>query len=73
MSARRDDFVERVRDDGQWFDRGLRVEITQPMSERSPGRIEKAVFGAYEVLDCAHEDDDGQTYLAVRLRQFVQW
>jgi hypothetical protein len=73
MDARRDDFVERVRDDGQWFDRGLRVEITRPASERSPGRIQKAVLGAYEVLDCEHEDAGGQACLVVRLRRFVHW
>ena len=73
MNARRDDVVERVRDDGQWFDRGLRVEITQSASERAPGRIEKAILGAYEVLDCERADDAGETYLAVRLRRFVHW
>ena len=73
MNAGRDDFVERVRDDGQWFDRGLRVEVTRPTSGRVQGRIEKAVFGAYEVLGCAQEDDDGEAYLAVRLRRFPPW
>jgi hypothetical protein len=73
MSAGRDDFVERVQDDGQWFDRGLRVEVARPGIGRAPGRIEKAVFGAYEVLGCTREEDDGEAYLAVRLRRFVRW
>ena len=73
MDAGRDDFVERVRDDGQWFDRGLRVEVSRPATRRAPGRIEKAVLGAYEVLGCAQEEDEGEAYLAVRLRRFAQW
>ena len=73
MDAGRDDFVERVRDDGQWFDRGLRVEVTRPATGRAPGRIEKAVLGAYEVPGCTREEDDGQAYLAVGLRRFVHW
>ena len=73
MDGRHDVFVERVRDEGQWFDRGLRVEVTRPSDERSPGRIEKAVLGGYEVLDCTHEEDGGQACLTVRLRRFVRW
>ena len=38
---------------------------------RSSGRIEKAVFGAYEVLSCEHEQGDGEAYLMVRLRRFA--
>jgi hypothetical protein len=71
MGTQRDVLVERVRDEGQWFDRGLRVEITRPTAARTAGRIEKAVFGSYEVLGCAHEDDHGEAYLSVRLRRFA--
>jgi hypothetical protein len=66
-------FIACVPDDGQWFDRGLRVEVTRSSDGRSPGRIEKAVFGTYEVLGCAHEQVEGQTFLAVRLQRFVRW
>jgi hypothetical protein len=70
MGVQRDVFVERVRDEGQWFDPGLRVEVTRPMGGRSTARIESAVFGAYEVLGCAHEEAGDEAYLAVRLRRF---
>jgi hypothetical protein len=71
MGTQQDVVVERVRDEGQWFDRGLRVELTRPTVARSAGRIEKAVFGAYEVLGCAQEEADGEAYLTVRLRRFA--
>jgi len=72
MSEQRGVFVERVRDEGQWFDPGLRVEVTGAVTGRSTARIEKAVFGAYEVLDCTHTKDDGEAYLAVKLQRFGQ-
>jgi hypothetical protein len=70
MNGQGDVFTERVRDEGQWFDPGLRVEVTAAATGRSTARIEGAVFGAYEVLGCMHEEAVGEAYLAVRLRRF---
>ena len=71
MSEYRDVFVERVRDEGHWFGQGLRVELSRATAGRPVCRIDKAVFGTYEVLSCTREQDDGQTYLTVRLRRFA--
>jgi len=61
------DFVERVRDEGQWFDRGIRVEFFQ--ARPSCRELEKAALGSYEVLECARGVDDDGRWLDVRLRR----
>jgi hypothetical protein len=66
MVEQRGVIVERVRDDGQWFDVGLRVECD------GRGTLEKAALGAYEVLGCTREEADGRRWLSVRLRRFAQ-
>jgi hypothetical protein len=65
------DRIERVPDEGQWFDEGLRVEYVEPVSERRGRRLEKAVFGAYEVVACTRLHGDDQRLLAVTLRPFI--
>jgi hypothetical protein len=40
---------------------------------RRPGLIDEAVFGTRDSPSCAHEEDDGQTQVTVRLRRFGQW
>ena len=62
MHERMHEFFERVRDDGQWFDRGVRVEFfrVRPNSQD----LEKAALGSYEVLGCERVvDGSGNGYL----------
>jgi hypothetical protein len=61
--------VERVPDDGQWFERGTRADF---FDTARPGhrRLEPAALGAYEVLRCDRLEADGARWLAVTLRPF---
>jgi len=64
------EFVERVSDQGQWFDEGMRVEgFGLRPSHRE---LEKAALGSYEVLACTRVEDSGGPWLDVRLRRAVQ-
>jgi hypothetical protein len=45
-------FSERVRDEGQWFYRGERVEFFPGTGGRLQPALEKAALGPYEVLGC---------------------
>jgi hypothetical protein len=60
------EFVERVRDRGQWFDRGLRVEVFQ--TRPAHHELERAALGSYEVLGCERVEAGGGSWLDVRLR-----
>jgi hypothetical protein len=63
------DLVERVPDEGQWFERGTRVDFfaAERLGRR---RLEAAALGSYEVLRCARLETDGTRWLAVTLRPF---
>ena len=63
------DFIERVPDEGQWFERGTRVGFYEA---GRPGRrhLEPAALGSYEVLRCARLEADGTCWLAITLRPF---
>jgi hypothetical protein len=63
-------FVERVRDQGQWFDQGVRVEFFQTHSHHPV--LETAALGSYEVLGCTRVEDESGAWLDVRLRQAVR-
>jgi hypothetical protein len=67
MNERAGEFVERVSDQGQWFDRGMRVEFFQVRPRHR--ELEKAVLGSYEVLGCERVEDAGGWWLDVRLRR----
>jgi hypothetical protein len=63
------DLVERAPDEGQWFERGTRVDFFDAV--RSGHRqLEPAALGSYEVLRCAHLEADGARWLSVTLRPF---
>ena len=64
------EFVERVSDQGQWFDQGMRVEFFQVRP--SHRELEKAALGSYEVLDCTRVEDDHGAWLDVKLRRAVR-
>ena len=64
------EFVERVSDEGQWFDRGVRVDYFQVRP--SQRELEKAALGPYEVLGCERVADVSGRWLHVRLRRAVQ-
>jgi len=64
------EFVERVSDQGQWFDRGVRVDFFQVRPSHRV--LEKAVLGSYEVLGCERVADVSGRWLDVRLRRAVQ-
>jgi hypothetical protein len=59
--------VERVADEGEWFDPGTRVEYAVTSPRRPERRLEKAVLGTYEVVCCERVLDDARV-LAVTLR-----
>jgi len=63
------DLVERVPDEGQWFERGARVEFFDA-ARSGRRRLELAALGSYEVLRCARLEADGTRWLAVTLRPF---
>ena len=67
MSERASEFVERVSDQGQWFDRGVRVEFFQVRPTHQA--LEKAALGTYEVLGCQRVEDGSGRWLDVRLRR----
>jgi hypothetical protein len=63
------DLVERVPDEGQWFERGARVDFFQAAR---PGHrsLEPAALGSYEVLRCVRLEADGARWLSVTIRPF---
>ena len=69
MPVGRADLVERVPDEGQWFERGTRVDFFEAAR---PGhrRLELAALGSYEVLRCTRLEADGSRWLNVTLRPF---
>ena len=62
--------MERVSDQGQWFDRGVRVEFFQVRPTHQ--ELEKAALGSYEVLGCERVKDDSGHWLDVRRSRTVQ-
>jgi hypothetical protein len=62
-------FVERVSDEGQSFEVGIRVDYFR----RAPGsrerNLEKAALGAFEVLGCKRVEVGGRRWLDIRLRR----
>ena len=63
------DFVERIPDEGQCFERGTRVAFFEA-GRSGRKRLEAAALGPYEVLQCARLEADGTRWLAVTLRPF---
>jgi hypothetical protein len=63
------EFVERVSDQGQWFDRGMRVEFFGVRPDHRT--LEKAALGSYEVLACTRVEDASGAWLDVKLRRAV--
>ena len=61
--------VERVADDGRWFERGERVEFFPRAGGRLPPTLEKAALGAYEVVACTPVHEWGGRWLDVHLRR----
>jgi len=69
MPTGRVDLVERVPDEGQWFERGTRVDFFE--TARAGHRcLELAALGSYEVLRCTRLEADGSRWLNVTLRPF---
>jgi hypothetical protein len=60
-------FVERVRDEGQWFHQGERVEFFNGVAGRLQPVLEKAALGSYEVLGCQRVGAGDACCLDVRL------
>ena len=69
MPAVKADLVERVPDEGRWFERGTRVDFFGA-GRSGRGRLEAAALGSYEVLRCVRLEADGVRWLAVTLRPF---
>ena len=61
--------VERVADDGRWFDQGERVEFFPRAGGHFPPTLEKAALGAYEVVACTLAHERGTRWLDVTLRR----
>jgi hypothetical protein len=64
--------VERIRDKGQWFEPGLRVELASRRSGRGESQVERAALGAYEVLNCQQEVAAGGHWIVITLRRLLQ-
>jgi hypothetical protein len=69
MTGSVDQFVERVSDDGQWFEAGVRVDYFRTAPGSREFNLEQAVLGAYEVLGSKRVEVDGRRWLDVRLRR----
>jgi hypothetical protein len=69
MSQVRAELVEHVPDEGQWFERGTRVDFFAAM-RTGRRQLEPAALGSYEVLRCARLEADGARWLSVTLRPF---
>lgn len=63
--------TERMRDEGQWFEPGLRVELATPVVERGEWRVERAALGAYEVLNCQRETASDGRWIILRLQRLL--
>jgi len=63
------ELVERVPDEGQWFERGTRVGFFGG-GRPGRGRLEAAALGPYEVLQCTRLEDTATRWLVVTLRPF---
>jgi hypothetical protein len=62
--------IERVADEGEWFDAGTRVEYAVISPHRPERRLEKAALGRYEVVQCERLPGDDTRLLAVTLQPF---
>ena len=69
MPPAKSDLVERVPDEGQWFERGTRVDFFEG-AHRGQRHLEPAALGSYEVLRCARLEADGARWLRVTIRPF---
>ena len=69
MPPATNELVERVPDEGQWFERGTRVDFFEA-GRTSQRCLEPAALGSYEVLRCARLEADGARWLSVTLRPF---
>jgi hypothetical protein len=69
MQPMQGEIVERLPDDGQWFEHGARIDF---FADVRPGqrRLEPAILGAYEVLRCARLEAEGARWLSVTLQPF---
>ena len=67
MSEPGEAFVERVLDEGQWFDQGERVEFFPRAAGRLQPVLEKAALGSYEVLGCRRVSTGDLRWLDVQL------
>ena len=61
--------VERVADDGRWFERGERVEFFPRAGGHLPPTLEKAALGSYEVVSCTSVHERGTSWLEITLRR----
>ena len=62
--------VERVLDEGQWFERGARVEFFESVAHPRRRTLESAALGSYEVLRCEQQRLGDTRWLAITLRPF---
>jgi hypothetical protein len=69
MLSRREVFVERVVDSGQWFEPGSRAEYFPVEHDPRLRALETAALGSYEVLDCHRVVVNQQPWLDIRLRR----
>ena len=65
------ELVERVTDDGQWFDQGERVEFFARAAGHLRPALEKAALGSYEVLGCSRVQAEGRRWLDISLRRVL--
>jgi hypothetical protein len=64
-------FIERVLDEGQRFEPGVRVEFFPAEHDPRMQVLERAALGSYEVLGCDRVQAGDHRWLDVRLRRFT--
>jgi hypothetical protein len=60
--------VLRIRDHGEWFEPGMRVDYFYPSAHARRRKLEKAALGSYEVEECKRVETNGRCWLHVKLR-----
>jgi hypothetical protein len=72
MTERHGVVVERLVDEGQWFEPGVRVEYFPALYDPRKSTLELAALGSYEVVDCERQSTNGQPWLTIRLRRYTE-
>jgi hypothetical protein len=71
MHERSATFIERVVDEGQRFEPGMRVEFFPTKHDPRQTILEPAALGSYEVVGCARVEAAEGAWLDIRLHRLI--